>query len=293
MEFEYDFEESLNLLNILLRNFHIYKEKAESMKRKNMTHMYMSTAPYIIFEEHNEHEGETWRFYIKYQGNEQQIGYLRGDLKRLHEEYHDEDYTIFDKCIPEYKVDVLNELDEEGYMAKHNKIDGKLDYVRIMQEKIESYVVETEIMFHLLNIEDSIIQNLSGGSIKENLNNEELKVFLMKASKFNEDKGYIGIIYNGNEKEIRAFEADVKKYLFGGSYKFEFDYNKPLTIEQFNQLGSEIQEKNKSRDYRNQLKIRLIDKFIYSEFKNHLIKNNRLEYVSRHLYKGRIVDFIV
>jgi hypothetical protein len=73
---------------------------------------------YIRFSEHNDHEGETWHFYIPIKGNEK-------DIAKVRELIADVDAYRLDRELTEAQVDTLVEFDNEsGYMARHNKAAG-------------------------------------------------------------------------------------------------------------------------------------------------------------------------
>lgn len=91
------------------------------------------------FTEENDWEGEAWNFYIPADGNKDAIALLS---KAIEEE---EDYIIRDEMVDEVAVDILLEQDNEiGYMAKHNKLEGKLSMEKIqaaMDDKEDEYAV--------------------------------------------------------------------------------------------------------------------------------------------------------
>jgi hypothetical protein len=80
---------------------------------------------FIKFTERNQHEGETWRFYLQVDGNEDQITKLR----RLLAGYNVKpsiSYELDDQLLEETTVDALVEHgDDEGYMPAHNKVVGR------------------------------------------------------------------------------------------------------------------------------------------------------------------------
>ncbi len=74
---------------------------------------------YYRLTEHNEWEGETWHFYIPVDGNEEELEKLRSSIDG-------EIYKLSKKTYEEDKITTLCEDDDDaGYMAKHNKLEGK------------------------------------------------------------------------------------------------------------------------------------------------------------------------
>ncbi len=83
---------------------------------------------YVKFVEDNDHEGETWTFWLQLDGNEVEMD----RLERVLDEYEsriegDSEYMIDTGVeLPEHDVDVLVEHGGEGYMANHTKVQGVL-----------------------------------------------------------------------------------------------------------------------------------------------------------------------
>jgi hypothetical protein len=77
---------------------------------------------FFRFSEHNDWEGEVWRFYIPYEGNEQAFGLL--ETLSI-----DSPYTVDDNDGELYAEDIVDELvtnSGTGYMRLHNKLDDQL-----------------------------------------------------------------------------------------------------------------------------------------------------------------------
>lgn len=71
---------------------------------------------YVKFTEHNDHEGETWNFYFPYCEKQVEI------LQNLIDSW--EDYCPYSLSeIEDFKVDVLVEHSDFGYMPQHNKLN--------------------------------------------------------------------------------------------------------------------------------------------------------------------------
>lgn len=81
---------------------------------------------FIRFTERNEWEGETWRFYLQVDGNEDEITKLRRLLAEAAKRSKiGLDYTLDDTLMPEADVDVLVDSTSDGYMPAHNKVTGR------------------------------------------------------------------------------------------------------------------------------------------------------------------------
>ena len=101
----------------------------------------MSTAAvmYQCFKEMNDHEAETWRFYIPIEGNEDAIETLRCLIDPEAEGNRDAclyDYEFGGIC-PENEVDILVKHSQGGYMAAHTKLEGKLHVESLLGEAPE------------------------------------------------------------------------------------------------------------------------------------------------------------
>lgn len=82
---------------------------------------------YLKFSEQNEHEGETWHFYLPIEGNETELGKLRDYLASAEEDAEWElAYELGTDPLPEAEVDILVKHADVGYMSQHNKVSGVL-----------------------------------------------------------------------------------------------------------------------------------------------------------------------
>ena len=84
--------------------------------------------------EANDHEGETWRFYIPLEGNEEALSILAELLDEDREGNRDAclyDYGLGGVAF-EDEVDTLEKFSDGGYTAAHNKLDGKLDVTPLL-----------------------------------------------------------------------------------------------------------------------------------------------------------------
>lgn len=90
---------------------------------------------FVKLTENNEHEGETWHFYIPIEGNEEAIGRLLDAIARLDQDV-DEEHSLDLTPIPEAEVDILVKHADTGYMANHNKLTGVLVLPEDFDEKM-------------------------------------------------------------------------------------------------------------------------------------------------------------
>lgn len=77
--------------------------------------------------EHNQHEGETWCFWLELDGNEEAIDWL---VDQIEAEDLEEEYEFTGVVVYEPDVDVLIEYGNFGYnyMSQHHKVTGKLTF---------------------------------------------------------------------------------------------------------------------------------------------------------------------
>lgn len=79
---------------------------------------------FVKFTEHNDHEGESWHFWLQYDGNEEQLE----ELKTFLVDNDIEDNPGFElnmgEFVDESEVDILIKHSDCGYMDYQNKITG-------------------------------------------------------------------------------------------------------------------------------------------------------------------------
>lgn len=75
--------------------------------------------------ETNEHEGESWCFWLQLDGNEEAIDWLIGLIE---DEDKEEEYCFTGVEAEYYEVCILEEKGNFGYnyMSQHHKVEGKL-----------------------------------------------------------------------------------------------------------------------------------------------------------------------
>ncbi|MFI6304317.1 hypothetical protein ACIBCH_20800 [Amycolatopsis thailandensis] len=83
---------------------------------------------FIALTETNDNEGETWRFWLQLDGNEDQLEHLRAAIAGADEE-ETYDLDSVDDAVPESEVDVLVKHTLSGYMAYDHKVTGLLEIV--------------------------------------------------------------------------------------------------------------------------------------------------------------------
>lgn len=76
---------------------------------------------FVKFTENNDHEGETWNFWLQVDGNEDAIAELRALIADQEDEYE-----LAEETTPESEVDVLVKHTGMGYMRYENKVVGVL-----------------------------------------------------------------------------------------------------------------------------------------------------------------------
>lgn len=90
------------------------------------------------YTENNEHEGETWVFWLQYDGNEDALSALDDLIAEAVGDSEPEEYELdLDTLIPEWEVDTLVKHGGQGYMDYHHKVTGKLTLPSDLGEYLE------------------------------------------------------------------------------------------------------------------------------------------------------------
>lgn len=76
---------------------------------------------FVKFTEHNDHEGETWNFWLQKDGNEKELDKLFDLMTDFGVE---EEFELDMREVPESEVDILVKHSLGGYMNDHNKVTG-------------------------------------------------------------------------------------------------------------------------------------------------------------------------
>lgn len=85
------------------------------------------TRQFVRYTERNDHEGETWTFWLQSDGNEKPLRWLADFLTDVNAEELDPEHELFlDDVLPEDHVDVLARWGGEAYMPLHNKVIGTM-----------------------------------------------------------------------------------------------------------------------------------------------------------------------
>jgi hypothetical protein len=103
---------------------------------------------FVTLTEVNEHEGETCRFYIPLEGNNEALGELFEAICGL-DKGEDEQYALDLTPVPESEVDILIKHSDSGYMPYYNKLVGVLtlpeDFAEGMADPEEDPLYKGEI----------------------------------------------------------------------------------------------------------------------------------------------------
>lgn len=82
---------------------------------------------FVRFHEYNDHEGESWDWWLQLTGNEEALAFLGGMLNEINAENDDPWLSLhLEDLEPEGSVDKLVEYAENGYFSAHNKVIGVL-----------------------------------------------------------------------------------------------------------------------------------------------------------------------
>lgn len=95
---------------------------------------------FVKFTEHNDHEGESWNFWLQLDGNEAQLKELQAWLGTFDND--GEQYEIDMTPVDEFEVDVLVKYSEEGYMDEQNKVVGTFKCPEVKYKDQEPDLVE-------------------------------------------------------------------------------------------------------------------------------------------------------
>lgn len=84
---------------------------------------------FVAFYEKCEWEGETWRFWLQVDGNEEVIESVRRHLANYNDSDDDDDsedsaWELSEEVLPEYDVNILVNNSMSGYMAYEHKVVG-------------------------------------------------------------------------------------------------------------------------------------------------------------------------
>lgn len=79
----------------------------------------------------NDHEGETWHFWLQAEGNADALHAIRTAISEFDDaaaQQREEEcpYFLGGMLVPESEVDIVVRHGEDGYMAQHTKLTGVL-----------------------------------------------------------------------------------------------------------------------------------------------------------------------
>lgn len=82
---------------------------------------------FVKFEEENDHEGETWTFWLQLDDNHEQLDKLAGLIEEYKQAQGSDEYQLDTKVrLTEEEVDTLVAYAGSGYMRYHHKLVGVL-----------------------------------------------------------------------------------------------------------------------------------------------------------------------
>lgn len=80
---------------------------------------------FVPFTENNEHEGETWTFWLQLEGNVEELAWLKECVSKGQDDNYDYPYDLdLNTAEDEMIVDKLVEHGHMGYMNSHHKVKG-------------------------------------------------------------------------------------------------------------------------------------------------------------------------
>lgn len=82
---------------------------------------------FVKLTEKNDHEGETWHYWLQWDGNTEELKKLDGFLAKHAGDDEDYSYELFHYTRYEDEVDILVEEADWGYMKTHQKFKGRLN----------------------------------------------------------------------------------------------------------------------------------------------------------------------
>ena len=119
---------------------------------------------FIKFTEYNDNEGETWNFWLQYNGNEKELDKL-GHIIETIESGGEISYSLNNALIDESEVDILVKHTRDGYMDYENKITGIFTCPEIDVDSHEHEIPDE--IFELLD------NNFYKGGIERHFNQHE------------------------------------------------------------------------------------------------------------------------
>lgn len=102
---------------------------------------------FVRFHEVNDHEGESWNYWLQVEGNEGELNELYKLLAYIEEEQGYESWFSLKitEIEPEWVVDKLVEYAEDGYNMSHNKVLGKFTCPQVLCYDEEPIDLEEQV----------------------------------------------------------------------------------------------------------------------------------------------------
>lgn len=233
--------------------------------------------PFVQFSEVNTTEDETWHHYIRLEGNEASIYYLKNMLDKVKSEGgYCVKYNLNMKPLREYEVDILVKHSGEGCIKFHTKLDGKFIFKEEIDEKLFSETFDKIMLSFMENCyHDRRRNSVMFKKFEDPV--EPSKYLLIKAFEIDYYTKKETILrtafqYNGNEKEIENFLDDWKKSKW---YENEFENLDVVEGDQI-EKGTEI----------------IVGKFCYSEYLNRQMEKYQDNNLDDLLRRDGISNFI-
>lgn len=240
----------------------------------------LSTRPFVKYSEFDTIEGEIWRYYIRLEGNEEMLTYLK---KIFDDQTVDESipfhryFRIEWESIPEYEVDIL--VKHSDYHRRGLYI-GKLDGKFVSKEEFEKHVYSKTFDKFIREFMDNCQHNRKRNrEFFGKFDNPVVRTKYLLIQAFNTDF-FTGeqeirrtvMQYNGNEEEIIELLKDWRK---SDWFQKEFKHVKVIGVDDIH-YDDEI----------------IIGKFGYTEFLKRKLEENREDNIRKILTKGQIQYFI-
>lgn len=89
---------------------------------------------FVRLTEHNDHEGETWDFWIQKDGNEADLQTLQEFINKFDPDGESYELNLVEEASEE-TVDILCKYTQQGYMNYANKVTGTLTLPEIDLER--------------------------------------------------------------------------------------------------------------------------------------------------------------
>lgn len=136
-------------------------------KKSNSTHK--TDGEYYILVETNAEEVESWYYFIRKDGNEEEIKQLKNDLDKVKEPEYIDDMSVFwidiDKTVSAQTAKEMSKVELNSYQF-HRKYDGKL--------KTIDFKFRTDKKEKQKRILEKIFDKLGYGKIEEYISDEDI-----------------------------------------------------------------------------------------------------------------------